>query len=48
MFQIREDKQKQLASSAVAVPFVCACFPAGTIRIHVVRTVMAPRKEAAP
>ncbi|UCD48564.1 MAG: hypothetical protein JSW27_13640 [Phycisphaerales bacterium] len=47
MSQIRDNKQKQLASDA-ALPFVRAWVPAGTTRTGVVRTHMAAIKEAAP
>jgi hypothetical protein len=48
MSQIRDNKQKQLARDAAALPFVCAWIPAGTTRTYVVRTHMAGIKEAAP
>jgi hypothetical protein len=48
MFQIRENKQKQLTSHAVAALFMRSWLPAGTTRICVVRTHMAGIKEAAP
>ena len=48
MFQIRDNKPKQLASHAVARAFMCARVLADATTIYVVCTVMAPRKEAAP
>lgn len=48
MFQIRENKQKQLTSHAVAALFLRSWLPAGATRIGVVRTYMAWMQEAAP
>lgn len=48
MIQIRDNKQKQLTSHAVAALFLRSWLPAGTTRICVVRMYMAPTKEAAP
>ena len=48
MTQIRENKQKQFTSHAVAVLFLRSWLPAGMTRICVVRTHMAEIKEAAP
>jgi len=48
MNQIRDNKQKQLTSHAVAALFLRSWLPAGMTRICVVRTHMAAIKEAAP
>ena len=48
MTQIRDNKQKQLTSHAVAALFLRFWLPAGATRIGVVRTYMAGIKEAAP
>ena len=48
MTQIRENKQKQLTSHAVAALFLRSWIPAGMTRICVVRTHMARIKEPTP
>ncbi len=48
MYQIRDNKQKQLTSHAVAALFMRSWLPAGMTRMFVVRTYMAEIEEAAP
>jgi hypothetical protein len=48
MVRRRENTHKHLTRHAVATPLVCAVLPAAMIRTHVVMTIVAKGKEAAP